>query len=104
EVKYSSVWVYPKEVVKITGRSRSGVSNLQKSFKEFVESYPKYFEPFFKKEYVILEGDDITQYNVLCFIHYDQNRTKLEAGLKPAREFKDEIKIIKSSGNKSREK
>lgn len=95
-VKYSSVWVYPKELVKITGRSRSGVSNLQKSFNEFLDRQPKYFEPYFKAEHVILDiPGETVQFNVLCFIHYYQNRAYLDAGILPTRSFDEDLKYIK---------
>lgn len=95
-VKYSMLWAYPKDLEKLTNRSRSGVGRVKQSFREFLDRNPRYFEPYFKAEHVILEiPGETVQFNLLCFIHYYQNRVYLDAGVLPSRPFYEDLKYIK---------
>lgn len=90
------MYIYPKTFEKVIDQGSTRVYNINKDFKKFIEENQDYFEPIFPIDYVVLKGDGIkTQYNVYCLLHYFLNKNRLDAGLKPVRSFKDDIKAFR---------
>lgn len=70
------IYAFPKDIGLMFGRKAP--SRLLTSFRAFCDSRPNYFNPI-TKPYVDMAGSG-TQYNVLAFAHYYENKDLLDAG------------------------
>lgn len=83
------IYAFPKDIGLLFGRKAP--SRLLSSFRTFCDSRPNYFHPV--KPYVDMQGSG-TQYNVLAFAHYFENRDLLDAGTRSLK-FKDDLERLK---------
>lgn len=74
-IEINQMRLYKRHIAKLTGQARGGP--LAKEFTNFVKSRPSYFG----KWKPLIEGDGLDpQYDLVCFIHWYDNRALLNAG------------------------
>ena len=73
----TQVYAFPQDLSRMVGYK--DLTKILRRYREFCDARPNYFLP--RLPYIKEEGS-LTHYDVLCFAHYFENRSMLDAGSK----------------------
>ena len=76
-IPIQQLYAFPKDIMTLIGRGKTATHYITKEYQEFVRDRPNYFNPL--TPLVDNTGETI-QYNVICFLHFFENRSQLRSG------------------------